>query len=49
MGNRGRRTAILCLDVDMLDDSGFVPFNYAARRIHAAVVSDPELDRKSVV
>ena len=43
MSRDGRRTAILCLDVDMLDDRGFVPFNYAARRIHAAVASDPEL------
>ena len=43
MSAAGRRTAILCLDVDMLDDSGFVPFNYAARRIQAAVVADPEL------
>lgn len=43
MSSDGRRIAILCLDVDMLDDRGFVPFNYAARRIQAAVVSDPEL------
>ncbi len=39
----GRRVAILCRETDTLDDPGFVPFNYAARRIQAAVVGDPEL------
>jgi hypothetical protein len=39
----GRRVAILCRETERLDDPGFVPFNYAARRIQAAVVGDPEL------
>lgn len=39
----GRRVAILCRETDRLNDPGFVPFNYAARRIQAAVVGDPAL------
>jgi hypothetical protein len=35
--------AILCRETERLNDPGFVPFNYAARRIQAAVVGDPDL------
>ena len=44
----GRRIALLCRDTDRLDDPSFVPFNYAARRIQAAVVGDPALDDAEV-
>jgi hypothetical protein len=48
VSRRGRRVAILCRETERLDDPGFVPFNYAARRIQAAVVGDPELEDAEV-
>jgi len=43
MGKAGRRIALLTLDANMLRDEEWAPFNYAIRRIQAAVLADPQL------
>jgi radical SAM superfamily enzyme YgiQ (UPF0313 family) len=43
MARAGRRIALLTLDANMLRDDEWAPFNYAIRRIQAAVLADPEL------
>jgi len=43
MAAAGRRIALLTLDANMLRDEEWAPFNYAVRRIHAAVLADPAL------
>jgi len=48
MRTAGRRIALLTLDANMLRDEDWAPFNYAIRRIHAAVRADPELQDAEV-
>lgn len=43
MPKAGRRIALLTLDANMLRDDEWAPFNYAIRRIQAAVLADPQL------
>ncbi len=43
MASAGRRIALLTLDANMLRDDEWAPFNYAIRRIQAAVLADKEL------
>ena len=43
MARSGQRIALLTLDANMLRDEEWVPFNYAIRRIQAAVAAEPEL------
>lgn len=48
MARAGRRIALLTLDANMLRDDEWAPFNYAIRRIQAAVLADPALQDAEV-